>query len=519
MTLPATTLRLAPDTADVLDAPHIVIVGGGITGLSAAYALQCAARDAGAPVRTTLVERDARLGGKLLTERVETGGGTFVVEGGPDSFLAQKPWAIELARELGLGDELMASNAMPRTTYVLHRGRPRPLPEGTMLIVPTKFMPFALSPLFSPLGKLRMALDLLIPPRRDGADETLAAFIRRRLGREALERLAEPLLAGIHSAECERQSLLATFPRLRELEARHGGLIRGMLAARRTSDQRPTTNDQRPTAVGEDGDRSSFVVRRSSLAHSPFVTLRGGVQALVDALVARLEGTALTGRGVAALEHDPAAARPYRLRLDDGAALDADAVVLATPAYAAAALLAAFAPALAEALRAIRYVSTGTVTLAYRRADVGNPLDGYGVVIPRGEGRRVNAVTLSSQKFDHRAPADHLLARLFVGGSRTPESLALEDGALTALARDELRAILGIAAEPLFARVYHWQDANPQYDVGHLERVAALEALCPQGLYLAGSAYGGVGIPDCVRQGREAGVRAFERLHVCTVNV
>ncbi|HWQ14351.1 MAG TPA: protoporphyrinogen oxidase [Roseiflexaceae bacterium] len=510
MTRPHLSQRPAPAVANLAEAPHIVIIGGGITGLSAAYTLQQAAQAVGAPMRYTLIERAARLGGKILTECISAGSGTFVVEGGPDSFVAQKPWAIELVRELGLGHELMASNQMPRTTYVLHRGRPLPLPEGTMLIVPTKLVPFARSPLFSPLGKLRMALDLLIPPRRDAADETLAAFIRRRLGREALDRLAEPLMAGIHSAECERQSVLATFPRFRELEAQHGGLIRGMLAARRrTTDHRPTINDRRPTAVGEGGDGSSVVGRHSSFAHAPFVTLRGGVQALVDALVLRLEGAILTGRGVTALAYDPAASRPYRLCLDDGTLLEANAVVLTAPAYAAADLLAPLAPALAAALRTIRYVSTGTITLAYRRADVGSLLDGYGVVIPRAEGRQVNAVTLSSLKFRHRAPEDHLLVRVFVGGSRTPEALALDDTALLALAREELRAILGIDAEPLFARVYRWQDANPQYDVGHLERVAALDALCPEGLYLAGSAYRGVGIPDCVRQGREAGERAL----------
>ena len=472
------------------DVPHIAIIGGGITGLSAAYYLQRAARAAGTAVRYTIVERDTRLGGKIVTERVHDGG-TFVVEGGPDSFVAQKPWAIELARELGLGDDLMASNRMPRTTYVLHRGRPRPLPEGTMLIVPTKFMPFALSPLISPIGKLRMALDLVIPARRDGVDETLADFIRRRLGNEALDKLAEPLMSGIHSAECERQSVLATFPRFRDMEAKYGGLMRGMLASRRHAPPAPPNG-------------------KPSFASSPFVTLRGGVQSLVDALAPRLEGAIRTGRTVEALDHDPTAERPYRLRLDDGTALDADAVVMTTPAYAAADLLAPLAPSLAESLRAIRYVSTGTVTLAYRRAEVGTPLDGYGVVIPRGEGRRVNAVTLSSVKFSHRAPDDHLLVRVLVGGSRTPETLALDDDRMVAVARDELRSILGIVAEPAFVRVYRWPAANAQYDVGHLERVGAIAGLCPEGLYLAGSAYSGVGIPDCIRQGREAAEGALK---------
>ncbi|MEN9934287.1 MAG: hypothetical protein RLZZ387_866, partial [Chloroflexota bacterium] len=439
-------------------------------------------------------ERDARLGGKIVTEKVD---GVFVVEGGPDSFVAQKPQAIELARELGLGADLMASNSMPRTTYVLHRGRPKPLPEGTVLIVPTKFMPFALSPLISPLGKLRMALDLVIPARQDTDDETLADFIRRRLGREALDKLAEPLMAGIHSADCERQSVMATFPRFREMERKYGGLIRGMLAGRRKPKSQPSAAGAAPKSG------------QPSFAGSPFVTLRRGVQSLVDALVARLDGEVLTGRGVTELLHEPTAERPYRVQLDDGRVLEADAVVLATPAYGAAELVAPFHPALAAQLRAIRYVSTGTVTLAYRRAEVGTPLDGYGVVIPRGERRRVNAVTLSSAKFNHRAPDDHLLVRVFVGGSRTPEALALDDAGLLGLAREELRGILGITAEPVFTRVYRWNAANPQYDVGHGERAAAIEALSPEGLYIVGGAYRGVGIPDCVREGREAAERAL----------
>jgi protoporphyrinogen/coproporphyrinogen III oxidase len=508
-------LRHAPDTLTP-ERPHVVIIGGGITGLSAAYALQ---RAAGDEVRYTLIERDGRLGGKIVTQTA--GDGAFLVEGGPDSFVAQKPQAIELARELGLGDELMASNSLPHTTYVLKNGRPRPLPEGTLLIVPTKLRPFALSLLFTPLGKLRMALDLLIPPRLDDEDESLADFVRRRLGREALETLAEPLMAGIHSADAERQSVMATFGRFRALEKKHGGLIRGMVAVRRTKNQEPRTENREPRTKNQETEAVSRTVeaateaggsRFSALASAPFVTLRRGVQSLVDALVERLAGTIHTGRAVGSLAHDPTAAQPYRVRLDDGTTLYADAVVVTTPAYAAAELVAPFAAGLAEALRAIRYVSTGTITLAYRRADVGRVLDGYGVVIPRGEGRRVNAVTLSSVKFRHRAPDDHLLVRVFVGGSRTPQALALDDAALEQLAREEIAAILGITAMPAWCRVFRWVDANPQYDVGHQERVAALEAMLPDGLLLAGAAYGGVGIPDCIRQGQEAAARALKTL-------
>jgi oxygen-dependent protoporphyrinogen oxidase len=350
-----------------------------------------------------------------------------------------------------------------------------------------------------------MALDLFIPARRGLADEALADFIRRRLGAEALDKLAEPLLSGIHNAEAERQSLLATFPSLREVEIRHGSLIRGMVAQRRkANDQRPTTNDQ---------DRPPLVNGPLSLvSRSPFVTLQGGVGALIDALAGALEGRQIVGNGVAALDHDPAAPRPYRVRLESGERLDADAVILAAPSFVAAGLVAPFHRALAEGLQEIRYVTSGTVTLAFRGSEVGDPLEGYGLVIPRTERRRINAVTISSSKFARRAPKGAVLLRAFVGGSRNPDVLSLDDAALLGLVRAELRDILGVRAEPLWSRIYRWPRSNPQYDVGHRERVDALDALCPSGLYLAGSAYRGVGIPDCVRQGQQVAARAIAYL-------
>lgn len=473
--------------------PHIVIVGGGIAGLSAAFYLQKAARASDFPARYTLVERDARLGGKIVTDSVAVpgdGSGAFIVEGGPDSFLTQKPWGVQLAHDLGLDDQLMETNEARRKVYVLVNGKRHPLPDGLMLIVPTKFGPFARSPLLSPWGKLRMALDLCIPPRRDGADETLADFVRRRLGAEALDRIAEPLLAGIHNSESERQSLLATFPRFRALEEQHGSLIRGMLAQLRRASGSRDGQDRR----------------------SPFVTLRGGVANLVQALAAALDDRLLVGREVVAIEHEPRSAHPYRVRLDHGETLPTDAVILTLPAFAAAGLVAPFQPELAAGLKKIRYVTTGTITLAYRRAEIGEPLDGFGLLIPRSERRRINACTVTSTKFDHRAPAGYVLLRVFVGGSRNPDVVDLDDPALLALVRGELRDILGIAAEPVIARIYRWPNANPQYDLGHLDHVDALEAGCPHGLYLAGSAYRGVGIPDCVRQGQEVAERALQQL-------
>jgi oxygen-dependent protoporphyrinogen oxidase len=465
-----------------------VIVGGGITGLSAAFYLQRAARAGGQPVRCTLIERDPRLGGKILTDTVDDPHGAFVVEGGPDSFVAQKPWGVQLARDLGLGGQLAGTKPARVTTYVLSGGRPVPMPEGMMLAFPTRFLPFAFSPLLSWPGKLRMLADLFLPAKRDDTDETLADFTRRRFGAEALDKLTEPLLAGIHSSDPERQSLLMTFPRFRDMERSHGSIIRAMLAARRKAKSAPKSNT------------------------SPFMTLRGGIGELVRALREQITGEIIAGSEVTNLRYDPTAERAYRLTLSGHAPIAADAVIITTPASAAAELLAPLRPALADELRQIRYVTTGTVALAFRRADIGSPLDGYGLIIPSSERRRINALTMVSQKFDQRAPDGTVLIRMFVGGSRTPETVALGDAELLELARGELRDILGITAAPLWTRIYRWPNGNPQYDVGHIERMQRIERELPAGVWLAGSSYNGVGIPDCVRQGQEAAQRALALL-------
>jgi oxygen-dependent protoporphyrinogen oxidase len=465
---------------------QVVIIGGGIAGLSAAWYIGQYARRDGLPIQVTVLEASNRWGGKIYTETVDAADGSFVIEAGPDSFLTQKPWALELARELGLGDRLLGTNDRLRTVYVLHRGKPIPMPDGLAMIVPTKLMPFLRSPLLSPLAKLRMGLDLLLPARRDPSDETLAAFVRRRLGNAALEQIAEPLMSGIYNAEAERQSILATFPRFRQLEREHGGLIRGMRASQRRAV--PTGKPKLPA----------------------FVSLPGGTAELVDALVPQLDADLRLSTPVESIGRD--ADGRYQITTRAGDTLSADAVVLTTPAYTAADLLGSLAPEVADRLRDIRYVSTGTLSLAYRADAVRRPLHGFGLVIPRGERRPINAITVSSTKFDQRAPAGYVLLRVFFGGSRSPASMNLNDEALLGMVRGELRQILGIEAAPLFHRVYRWHNANPQYDVGHLERVDAIEAGLPGGLYVAGSAYRGVGIPDCVHQSQQGAGLALDYL-------
>ncbi len=472
------------------DTPHVVIIGGGISGLSAAWYTQQRAQKAGLPLRCTVLEGSNRWGGKIDTERVNGfGGPPFIVEGGPDSFITQKPWALQLARELGMEERLLGTNDDMRKTFVVHRGKPVPLPDGVLLIVPTKFMPFALSSLISPLGKLRMGLDLFIPAKRDGKDETLANFVRRRLGSEALDKIAEPLMSGIYNAEADRQSLLATFPRFRKIEEEHGSLIKGMLASKR-----------RPRPQSPNGSKAPAL----------FTTFKGGTDELVTELVNQLTGDLRLNTQLERLT--PRDDSRYTLSLSDGTALVADTVVLAIPAYHAADLVCELAPDAAEHLDAIRYVSTGTISFAFRKSDLKDILPGFGLVVPNSEKRPINAITINSTKFNHRAPEGHLLLRAFFGGSRSPESMALDDDTLVNTVRKELRELMGIEAEPLFHRVYRWHNANPQYDVGHMERVDAIEAALPQGVIVTGSPYRGVGMPDCVHMSQQTADRVVERL-------
>ncbi|HEX6789745.1 MAG TPA: protoporphyrinogen oxidase [Candidatus Krumholzibacteria bacterium] len=478
------------DRSRVRNAPRVVIVGGGISGLSTAWYLEQAARTHGLDIHYTLVEAAPRWGGKLCTDVVDSGEAQpFVVEAGPDAFITMKPWALELARELGLAEHLIPINPDVSAIYVLDRGRPVPMPEGVLLMVPTRFKPFVLSRLFSPAAKLRMGLDLVIPPRRDDGDETLANFVRRRLGSEALDKIAEPLMSGIYNADAEAMSIMATFPRFRELEKKHGSLIRGMLASR------PAKRGLAPGAPA---------------STAAFMSLRGGVQELSDALVPRLTGDLRHGTRITETRALPDGG--YALTTDRGDTLHADAVVLTTAAYTAADLVRDLAPGVADMLASIRYLSTGTVTLAYRASDITKPIDGLGLVVPKAENRPINAITIASTKFSHRAPKGTALLRVFFGGTRSPASMEYDDNRLLAAVRDELRDILGIHAVPIFHRIYRWPRANPQYDVNHLERVSRIEADLPRGLYVTGGAYRGVGMPDCVYQAKCTVERVIEQI-------
>lgn len=484
-----------PESVDAYD---VAIVGGGISGLATAYYLQRHAAKSNRPLRYVLLERAANAGGKIVTEHVfGFGDDPFVVEGGPDSFITQKPWALQLARELGMQERILGTNDHLRKTFVLNKGKPTPLPDGVLLIVPTRMMPFALSSLISPLGKLRMAFDFLIPARKDDGDETLAEFVRRRLGDEALDKIAEPLLSGIYNAEAEKQSLLATFPRFRDIEKKHGSLIRGMLAGR--------TAQSKPPAAATNGDAPK--------PPAMFVSFREGAQELVNTLVPTLTGDLRFDTAVVAIDQLPGkTAGRYALTLGDGSTLYAQQVVLATPAFISAELLGELAPDAAKRLADIRYVSTGTISFGFKRSEVSHPLNGFGLVIPRSEKRPINAITWSSTKFNYRAPRDHVLIRVFFGGSRNPEIVERSDEDIIAIARRELHALLGIDATPVFHRLFRWRNATPQYDIGHLQHVDAIEANLPPGIHVTGSPYRGIGIPDCVHQAQQSAERVWQQI-------
>jgi len=462
---------------------RLLIVGGGIAGLSAAYYAVKKTKERRAAVQVTLVEADARWGGKILSERVALEDGQFIIEGGPDTFLATKPWGVALCKELGLEGRLQGTHPLKKNTYVLHRSRLKLLPDGLAMMIPTNVRAILKTGLISWPGKARMGLDFLLPALPLNGDESLGAFVSRRLGREAYENLIEPLMSGIYAGDGDALSLAATFPYLRELELKHGSLARGALKMRRQS-----------AGKAVQGSRSAFLTPMTGLAE------------IVEALVAYLEANQAELRletRVSQISKGPAG---FDAQLQTGERLQADSVILATPAYASAGFISGFDPALANILKDIPYVSTATVSLAYRLSDVPRELDGYGYVIPRSEGRRALACTWTSTKFPHRAPDGYALVRVFIGRAGEAQDLPGDAERLAALAREELALTLGIRAEPLVCRVFTWENSMPQYNLGHPEKLIQISKRLENhpGLALAGNGYRGIGIPDCIHSGELA---------------
>ena len=441
----------------------VVIVGGGIGGLATAYELHRQ------HVPFVLLESGARVGGVILSEQIDG----FTVDGGPDSLLIQKPEGIKLCEEIGLG-QLLVPTKLPRLAYIQREGRLHALPAGSVLGIPTSWGPFIKSHLFSWAGKARMGAELFVPRRRDDSDESIGAFMTRRFGVEAKTYLAEPLLAGIHAGDVDRLSVRALFPRFVEEEAKYGSLLR---AFRRQPARKPSPD-------------------------GAFKSLPGGLSDMVRALLTALPADSIRVRTpVTRIQRD---GEIFRVETGAGDRVDARSVVLAAPAYAASTILLSVSPELARLCGQIPYASAATIALAFRRDAVSHPLNGSGFVVPRVENTGIMAGSWLSSKWPNRAPADRVLLRAFVGGARDPRALEQSDAELVTTALAALRPLLGIVGEPLLKRVYRWERGNAQHEVGHLDRLTRIESALSTlpGLHLTGSGYRGVGIPDCVADGR-----------------
>ena len=425
----------------------------------------------------------------------------FEVERSADNFITTVPWGVDLCKRLGLIDQLVQTNPAHRRTYVVRRNRLHRLPDGFLMMAPTRLWPLAVTPLLSPLGKLRSAMEYFIPPRRGDEDESMAGFVRRRLGREAFDRLVEPLVSAVYAADMEKLSVLATLSRFRDMEREHGSLIRAMRHQMK----------HRPKGKEESGPR-----------YSMFVTLRDGLTSLVEAMAQRLPpGAVQLNSRVAGIDRvakgwrvrlEQSAVRPHSGPLPEGEREAVfDAVILAAPSYEVARLLAPVDPGLASDLARIEHSGTAVVSLGFDDRQVGHPLDGMGAVVPSIEKSPILACSFSSRKYPHRAPEGKSLLRAFVGGARRPELAEMPDNELLPLVLEHLRPLFDIHGEPVFCDIAHWPRTMPQYHVGHKELVAGIDARVKQipGLQLAGNAYRGVGLPDCIHGGEQAAERVL----------
>jgi oxygen-dependent protoporphyrinogen oxidase len=475
----------------------VIIVGGGIAGLAAAY---YAVKKSDGRARITVLEKSGYWGGKIITDRVADAvpEGDFVIEGGPDTFVVTKPWGVNLCQELGLSPRLRGTNPDHKKTYILKDGRLHELPGGLTMMIPTEFGPMLRTGLLSWPAKARMGMDFLLPPASENGEESLGHFVTRRLGRSAYENLIEPLMSGIYAGDGDRLSLQATLPYLRDLELTHGGLVKGALAARRARLQK--TRQAGNSTGSPPGSRSIFLTPITGLAE------------IVAALIDYLSAAGVDLRLSTAVQEITPSQDGYSVRFANGDSLDTQNIILAAPAYISGDLVGGFAPELAAELHAIEYASTATVTMAYQDSDLPRPLDGYGYVIPRREKRQALACTWTSTKFPHRAPEGYALLRVFIGRAGQEAKIPWDEDGLLAVARDELQETLGITAQPLLTRVFRWEKAMSQYNLGHPARLERIEQLLESlpGLALAGNGYRGIGIPDCIRSGELAAERVLE---------
>lgn len=469
---------------------RVVIVGGGISGLTAAYRIKKKIKEENLPVEVVLIEKEKRLGGVFVTEKTEG----FLIEGGPDSFEIYKPAPLELAEELGIEDRVIGGNEESHRTFVFTGGKLQELPRGLIGLVPDRISSLAFTPLLSLRAKLRASLELFIPRlKRQGADISLAEFYKRRFGGEIFEVVAEPLFGSIYACVPETISIKSCWPRGLALEEEYGSLIRGMLTRRREAG-RQVKSDQKKLSV--------------------FMTFRDGMCELTDTLIEHIGASALMGKGVENLEVGSGEKR-FALLLEDGERVAADACILATsPSHATARIVEGVDSGVSDMLRRIHYVSSATVSLGYKREGFSHPLNGFGLLVARTEKKNVKAITWSSTKFEGRAPEGYVLIRCFVGNAAEETIVYRSDEEILRVVKEDLKEIMGINAEPVLARIYRWRNSMPQYTLGHGERVAFIEERLKRhpGLYLIGDAYRGLGIGDCVNDGKQAAAQTWDYL-------
>ncbi len=464
----------------------IIIIGGGIAGLAAAVHLKAGAKAYNKTVDVLLLEKNGRIGGKILTEKHDK----FLIEGGPDSFLPEKIWTVNLAKRLGLEPQMLPSNDQFKGTFIYSNKELHALPEGVMLMVPTSFWPMAKSRLITWPGKIRMGMEVFVPKRRLRDDESLASFVTRRLGRECLEKIAEPLVGGIHTSNPNNMSVLATFPRFIQMEQKSGSLILGMIAALKN---RPhATLSGPPPKPGQ--PRMTY-----------FMSFKNGMQTLSQACADYIGSNSIRFNSpVKAVEPK---GKSYSVILESGEFLEADEVMIASAAYDAANMVKEFDANLASQMNKIEWSSSATVSIAFLKDDIRVPLQGFGFIVPRVEGRRVNAATYSSIKWSFRAPDHQVLIRGFVGGGHHEELVnEFDDASMVNMMLEELDGIVGLKANAQFSKVYRWHKGMPKYTVGHLNRIALLDRMLSihPGLHLIGCSYKGIGIGDCVHEAQIA---------------
>jgi protoporphyrinogen/coproporphyrinogen III oxidase len=476
----------ADNMTDNVQTKRVVIIGGGITGLSAAFRLSELCKNKPYPLAVTLFEARNRLGGVIHT--FEKDG--FLIDAGPDNFVTAKPWAMALARRLGIDAEIISTNEAHRSALVVRNQNLLPIPEGFLLMAPTKLMPMVTTPLFSIPGKFRMAMEFFLPARQNNDDESLASFVTRRFGQEALDRVVQPLISGIYTARPEKLSLRATMPRFLELERQYGSVIRGMQ---------------------KEGKKRRVVQNKtgSGARYGMFVTFKDGLRTLVEALQERLGHVDFhLNTPVSRIDKGPShSGKPaWTVKTRSDLVTEADGLIIAGPSKHAAALMTDVDPVLADALAQVRYASSAVAHLAYRREQISHPLNAFGCVVPMVEKLNIIAASFSSVKYDGRAPNGHVLIRAFMGGALQPEIIQRDDQALADTACNDLNHLLGIASKPLFAVISRWPHSMAQYDVGHLESVEAMRKKISshKTLQIAGNGFDGVGIPDCVRAGEQA---------------